>query len=574
MAQTRRQFLGTQRASFRRAVLSGEEGARLKFFFNVKGMGSGQDPDELINFLQGDVGAQQLASNRGAGFTRDLKTLQALAFKKANLADEATFNAFLDEGKEVFKPASGTTPASRAAEGDLRGDKAGTAASRVVILPDGTRLTGEAATLKSREAALRATQAVQTAARFGAEPGVSGSIVDFLKSKGVASDFGSRANLFAQLGGQGEFRGTAEQNLALLGTLSRAERDAGLTLTSQNFQNIISGFGQTPTPGTTPSTTAGGGAASIGTFGGGVPSGLTDLARTAAGGSFPSADDIFSQAREGFEESPGFQLRSQEAEATRSRINVQSARDIKSFIQDQALAGLTFSGGRIQGVKEREAEKLADLSGIDRDLALVLVQGIEKGIQDIVKEAEKGEQRAQDAMKALGLVNVDGQLVKTAAQEEREFQRGLDITREQRLQGQAELSFSREQRIANEGFGLSSTDLQQVNAFTEQILQGGNFTLENVPSSLRGSVAVNLMDRQRVQPQEFTDDEFRTMARAAIGNNITVKEAIQQINQDPTILNKERAVLVVNEIYNEQEASRQGGGGFFDRLNALLPGLR
>ncbi len=259
--------------------------------------------------------------------------------------------------------------------------------------------------LAEEGSATRATaqRAVQTATQFGAEPGVSGSIVDFLKSKGLESGFASRAQLFAQLGGTGEFIGSAEQNLGLLGTLTRAESDAGLTLTSQNFQNVITGFGQTPTPGTTPSTTVAGGVPSIPT-GGAIPSGLTSLAQTAAGGAFPGADDILTQAREGFEATPGFQLQSQAAEAARGKIEVGTARDIKSFIQDQAVAGLTFSGGRKSGVREIEADKLAQLSGIDRDLALVLVQGIEKGVQDLVKEAQKGQERAITSLGQLGFV--------------------------------------------------------------------------------------------------------------------------------------------------------------------------
>ena len=71
------------------------------------------------------------------------------------------------------------------------------------------------------------------------------SIVDFLKQRGFVPEQGERFPLFSQrkrifeqlnLPAEGtEFRGTAQENLALLSRLGQSEREAGIGITPENF---------------------------------------------------------------------------------------------------------------------------------------------------------------------------------------------------------------------------------------------------------------------------------------------------------------------------------------------------
>lgn len=70
------------------------------------------------------------------------------------------------------------------------------------------------------------------------------SIVDFLKSKGQPSDFGSRQRLFGESGltdAFGDFRGTAEQNTALLNKLRQTSAPATNTLNTSGLFKASTG---------------------------------------------------------------------------------------------------------------------------------------------------------------------------------------------------------------------------------------------------------------------------------------------------------------------------------------------
>lgn len=84
------------------------------------------------------------------------------------------------------------------------------------------------------------------------------SIVDYLKSKGLASDFATRKGLFEKAGltpQQGEFRGFGGENIALLNYLSNAERKAGVSLTPDNLSRVISATTVPQVPVVSPTTT-------------------------------------------------------------------------------------------------------------------------------------------------------------------------------------------------------------------------------------------------------------------------------------------------------------------------------
>ena len=75
------------------------------------------------------------------------------------------------------------------------------------------------------------------------------SIVDFLKGRGFKPQGGEKFPLFEQrkqlfneagLKEQlGEFRGSAEQNTALLNRLSKQEKTAGVSITTENIRDIL-----------------------------------------------------------------------------------------------------------------------------------------------------------------------------------------------------------------------------------------------------------------------------------------------------------------------------------------------
>lgn len=62
------------------------------------------------------------------------------------------------------------------------------------------------------------------------------------------------------------------------------------------------------------------------------------------------------------------------------------------------------------------------------------------------------------------------------------------------------------------------------------------------------------------QPKEFTDEEFRQIARTAKTGEETFEQVIADIEANPQILNKDRAKLIVSEIYGKK------GKGIFERI--------
>ena len=81
------------------------------------------------------------------------------------------------------------------------------------------------------------------------------------------------------------------------------------------------------------------------------------------------------------------------------------------------------------------------------------------------------------------------------------------------------------------------------------------------------------------QPKEYTDEEFRTFARDDKANNKPYEEVIASIDSNQLIINKDRAKLIVSEIYGKDKEKKGllqtifGGGTKKETTNQIQPGL-
>ena len=227
------------------------------------------------------------------------------------------------------------------------------------------------------------------------------SIVDFLKSRGLKPQagekfpfFDTRTQLYGKLGlsaNMGEFRGTKDQNIALLQSLTQSEKSTGISITPENLFNVatVAQGGGTrdpspiiPTPSeetrpditkARPSTMKEGvvSEGGITTGGEGIPRepfapptftpipGTTpvpiqpkpDRTFFGTGGDvsgllpqIPEAGDVTQQALEMVQQSATFPLTMEAQEAEKEAIRLGSQRQKESFITDIASRGLFFSG--------------------------------------------------------------------------------------------------------------------------------------------------------------------------------------------------------------------------------------
>ena len=381
----------------------------------------------------------------------------------------------------------------------------------------------------------------------------SGSVVDFLSSKGFTSQkgekfplFDTRRSLFDKLGLNtqlGEFRGSAEQNTALLNMLRKTERESGVSLSIANINDVITGATASRTSATAPAIIPLYQAKLIHPEGskqifevltGGVLRGIGDendpkfkelggfaSVRPVTQEEFaqfnqsqeevkdflpkiPTPEELANLALEKITGSGTFPLEKEAVEAEKAAIEVKAQRDKESLIQDMAARGLTFSGVRDKEVSALEADTLAQTLGVDRKFALLIATGLERAAQDIAKEAQAGRKEALDSLKALGYtVNpATGRLEQTL-----EGQRfDLSIAQEQRLQEQAE--FDRQLDIARfeldkakdmvsiqkalaEIQNLTGDPMQDIEllSLADRVETDDDFELEDVPTAQRGKVA-------------------------------------------------------------------------------------
>ena len=258
---------------------------------------------------------------------------------------------------------------------------------------------------------------------------VATSIVDFLKSRGLRPTpgekfplFDTRSQLFNRLGlgTEGTFRGTKDQNTALLRALQQSEKSTGITITTENIFDVgrVGQAGGTQAPPPLQETPA----EDVLKQAEGEPRAQqqvqaqaqppTAVATQQQAQQFPLAEGLLPQipgvgdvAQQALEQVQGgltFPLRQEAAEAEREAIRLGAQRQKEEFIRNIASRGLFFSGAKKRGVQTIEADQLAQVLGVDRRFALLIAQGLEKATQDIVKEAQKGRQEAIRSLEVLG----------------------------------------------------------------------------------------------------------------------------------------------------------------------------
>lgn len=436
------------------------------------------------------------------------------------------------------------------------------------------------------------------------------SIVDYLTSRGLKPATGEKFPLYdtrSQLYGQsglgtnlGEYRGSSEQNTALLNYLSQAEKKVGVNITPENIFSIIGASGanavQSPTGGETTNEPVGGTTGDVvtppkdttdttGDTTDTMPGYLKTLASQAAGAGTPSAEDLSKMALEQFTESTGYKFAQEEATSAKETLQLKAQRDTQDFIRDIASRGLFFSGQTKEGISAIEVDKMADLLGVDRDFAKIVAEGLQKSSQEIVKQAKKGSEDAVSALDKLGFVVAGDRIVQKpsearaeATAERADVSTQLSIMAADRAERQMEATQARFEEsqaatqarfeetqarlLAKESGAMTPEDIAQVSAYTAYVeagvdQSGKEFGLSNVPEKYRGNVAVQTLANHAasMQPRDLTDEDFRALARNAQSEGYTYAQAIADVNADPRIQNKERAALVIGEIYGVKKPS-------------------
>jgi len=291
-------------------------------------------------------------------------------------------------------------------------------------------------------------------------PHIATSIVDFLRGRGLQPISGEkfpffdlRKRLFSQAGLGGDFRGTAEQNVALLNRLQSAETNLGVNISPENINRVfvadaapgltavstgatgkegdifdvfagteklelgdprlegvdiaslppgtapegfVSKFKPVPSAPpptgeqiTEPPPSVGGTEAAVPTPETGIPSGLVDLAGQAGAGQLPTPEEVREQALTEVLEDPLFPLEKEASEAEKASIQFKAEADKKNLLQTLASKGIAQGGLAGQTVSRFEEGKLAKLLGVDRKFAKLIAQGIATATQNIVKQAQK-----------------------------------------------------------------------------------------------------------------------------------------------------------------------------------------
>lgn len=271
------------------------------------------------------------------------------------------------------------------------------------------------------------------------------SIVDFLKSQGKASDFGSRESLYNSLGmgnRLGKYTGSSDQNVAFLKSLQ--------TPTAPSAAQPIP-TGNTPTPITNEGTQQQSGTGTTGpqpeaTIG---SSGMTASAALSSIPGVPSTDEILGKVFS----SPGFQnfQMGQEAQnaydigsaaAEKEKLAGEAVANTQKFIDNMGRRGLFFSGETQSGIQSLIEGLAVSKLGVDRELANDLLQRdvktrdtIMKEVENVVKDAQRGRADAISSLEKVGLTVIGDKVVPTLEAE----RLALSRASEQRLQESAEL---------------------------------------------------------------------------------------------------------------------------------------
>ena len=231
------------------------------------------------------------------------------------------------------------------------------------------------------------------------------SIVDYLKSRGFQAKpgekfpfFEQRGQLYESLGlgsSLGEFRGSGEQNTALLNLLTQSERNVGVSVTPENIFNVAR-TGNKPIGAADIVSGAGGTTGTSSPTGPALPAGIGDLFKTL------SPQQIADEALKRFTGSSTFALQKEGVESEKAALQLKAQADTEQLISSLAAKGLTFSGIRSKGEASVGTDKLAGLLGIDRKFAMIIAKGLESSAQEVAKEAQQGSQEALRALEKLG----------------------------------------------------------------------------------------------------------------------------------------------------------------------------
>lgn len=282
------------------------------------------------------------------------------------------------------------------------------------------------------------------------------SIVDFLKSKGQDSSFTARKKLFTEQGLNsrlGDFSGSAEQNRALLSSLSKPAT-AETPATTSGAQDALA-VGQARTPSGAIVDTATGqlitpppgqqqqASQAVSAIGGQPAAASPDL------GTFDltdiptpppiTADQILARARG----ETNIQIAEQEKAIGKQRIDTATTQGIQAVRNDMASRGLFFSGARTVEEQAVRDEAVAKKLDIDIGFAKILGNAIDraatelgKEIEDVINDAKDQRQQEVDFLRSIGLA-VDprsGQMFQTLEatrlqmqQQQQQFQNALAV---------------------------------------------------------------------------------------------------------------------------------------------------
>lgn len=404
------------------------------------------------------------------------------------------------------------------------------------------------------------------------------SIVDFAKSRGLPSDFESRKKLYITTGltpESGEYRGTAKENTDFLNYLASQEKQSGVSISPQNVYDVIKAKTTTPTITPTAST---------------APTETTPTAPTTpttptltqeqVQGIFGSPVDENELARRALEMVQGgatFPLQQETAEAEKATATLAGQKEKEDFIRKLASSGLIFGGRKEAGISEIDTNTLAKQLGIDRKFSLLIASGLESAAQSIAKEAQQGNQNALQSLRSLGYdINpLTGAIEPTlAARKGEESEKRAEETQKrfeasqaatearfQQSQAATEARFEATQAriLQNQSGALTPEEIPQVAAYMQYVTAGKDttgkdFALTNVPEKLRGNVAVGLLNAKAEanQPRNWTDEEIRTMVKTNI--KLGLEGIIQQIQSSATLVNKDRAILIANELLPKKKS--------------------
>lgn len=363
------------------------------------------------------------------------------------------------------------------------------------------------------------------------------SIVDFLKAKGMPSDFSSRSKMFRESGLEsrlGSFVGSASQNLALLKNLQQketaplvstlpipspvspvetprsiAERALGITVpmgqqTPEQRQSIREQVAKQRTERIVPSPTATQAFQEAGLV---VPK-------------EPTAEEITKQVEERikpFEERKMAGLTVAEAEAKMGREAAESQFESDKNELEQKLSerGLTFSGIRNSQIAGLQQNLAARLANIDVKLAATLLDAnfdfrdrIQTEVANVIKDAQQGRKEAIDQLNKSGLAIVGNKLVPTiTALETRRREEVLKLQREK---------FEKPKTIKPE---------KEISEFTRAQTQ-------------KGAAVANIPIRDFEELDADTKNFFINNSEQIKSKKKLIDEAKSE-NQDPTSIEKE-----------------------------------